>query len=437
MGQHGAGDPETIRRLEEVREEIFAAGDRGIRRAPGRAKRRLAELRAEEAVLLDRLGFDTYSAYIMGISSVRADVDRSNRMARAEDEVARIRAELDELRSGSPGDAELERVAAELEGLVLVASRDLDPTGSLPALEGLDPASRAELVYELIEALRNRRVAPSGVEDPAVRAAADALHTALVEAAPPGPDADAIGPVPPPASAPVEDLLAAADAWSSWQRGIVAWREDAIARLEAIDREIEQVDAGDRSAGDPVAEWAELESALDSALDRLGAAQERVRVPRGSDRRGGTAPRGRARPAQPRAAAAGSDRRSRSGPSRLVGPGVGDPEHRAVRRARGAGHDRPERRGRDDLDRRRDDGQDAHWELLRRLARQRRVSFVGSLPLLVIGVGPSGSRDEVQARLARMSDLVQIVLVSDDDDVAAWVHGLGATASVLDVAPRR
>ena len=65
------------------------------------------------------------------------------------------------------------------------------------------------------------------------------------------------------------------------------------------------------------------------------------------------------------------------------------------------------------------------------------MSFVGSLPLLVIGVGPSGSRDEVQARLARMSDLVQILLVSDDDDVAAWVHGLGATASVLEVAPRR
>ena len=436
VGQHGTGDPETIRRLEEVREEIFAAGDRGIRRAPGRAKRRLAELRAEEAVLLDRLGFDTYSAYIMGISSVRADVDRSNRMARAEQDVARIRAELDELRSSSPGEAELERVAAELEGLVLVASRDLDPTGSLPALGGLDPAGRAELVYELIEALRNRRVAPSGVEDPAVRAAADALHTALVEAAPPGPDADATGPVPPPAAAPVEDLLAAADAWSSWQRGIVAWSEDAVARLEAIDREIEQADAGGRSAGDPVAEWAELESALDSALDRLGAAQERVRAHEAATaevaqlREAELDLRSRERPLLAAIAAAEAAPDVSSAPASAtptIGPSDVPGAQPGAERGSGAATTPTGA----------DDEQDAHWELLRRLARQRRVSFVGSLPLLVIGVGPSGSRGEVQARLARMSDLVQIVLVSDDDDVAAWAHGLGATASVLEVAPRR
>ena len=225
--------------------------------------------------------------------------------------------------------------------------------GALPALGGLDPASRAELVYELIEALRNRRVAPSGVEDPAVRAAADALHTALVEAAPPGPDADAIGPVPPPASAPVEDLLAAADAWSSWQRGIVAWREDAIARLEAIDREIEQVDAGDRPAGDPVAEWAELESALDSALDRLGAAQERVRAHEAATaevaqlREAELDLRSRERPLLAAIAAAEAAPAASSDPASAT-PTTGPSDVPGAQ-----AFDRPERRGRDHLDRRR------------------------------------------------------------------------------------
>ena len=68
----------------------------------------------------------------------------------------------------------------------------------------------------------------------------------------------------------------------------------------------------------------------------------------------------------------------------------------------------------------------AEWAVVARLARQRSVSFVGALPMLVDGVPADPSaRSAVLGRLDRMSDLVQVVVVSDDDAAAEWAAGLG------------
>lgn len=429
-------DPDTVARLEAVRDEIFDVSDRGVRRSPGRAKRRLQELRAEEAVLLDRLGFDTYSAYVMGITSVRADVERSNRVVRAEGEVEQVRAELEELRRGVPDDAQLERVGSELEALVLVATRELDPAAPLPALATMDLESRSELVYGLIEALRDRRVTRSGVEDPAVRAAADSLHAALVDATPRLLEPDEHAPTAPPASAPVEELLAAADAWSSWQRGVAAWREGAERQLDELEAELAELDRQDTSSGAPVAEWAELEAALDAALDRLAEAQERVRVHELATaelaelREAELELRSRERSVLSSIAATEARRPAeRAAPAGAGATGSAEGPSVASSTAEVPGPPAPAVTA--------EPADDAHWRLLDRLARQRRVSYVGALPLLVEGLGPIRSRDLVRARLARMSDLVQVVVLSDDEDDVAWARGLGAAAAVVDLPGRR
>ena len=81
----------------------------------------------------------------------------------------------------------------------------------------------------------------------------------------------------------------------------------------------------------------------------------------------------------------------------------------------------------------------AAWSVLERLAELRTVSHVGSVPLMVRGLvrssGDSGDDDPSAAvldRLGRMSDLVQVVVTTDDAAVAAWASALGPSdASVV------
>ena len=85
------------------------------------------------------------------------------------------------------------------------------------------------------------------------------------------------------------------------------------------------------------------------------------------------------------------------------------------------------------------------WRLLERIAQQRSVGHVGSLPLLVEGLvgpapgqSPAGSPGSIEDRAAlideigRMAGLVQIVATSNDATVATWAAALGPSrASVV------
>src|SRR5690606_34381422 len=104
-----------------------SADDRSALLTSSRGKRRIQELRAEEAVLLDRLGFDTYSAYVMGIPSIRADMERSDRLVTARERVAHAESRLGALRatvqagSGTEGGGELANLLTRAEALLGVA----------------------------------------------------------------------------------------------------------------------------------------------------------------------------------------------------------------------------------------------------------------------------------------------------------------------------
>ncbi|MFN8053311.1 MAG: hypothetical protein U0Q22_17850 [Acidimicrobiales bacterium] len=77
------------------------------------------------------------------------------------------------------------------------------------------------------------------------------------------------------------------------------------------------------------------------------------------------------------------------------------------------------------------------WYVLARLAQQRSVSFVGSVPLVIDDAfvnWPIEALADVFNRLERMGEVIQIVYLTDDPDVGAWARGLGSDrALVLDM----
>ncbi len=68
------------------------------------------------------------------------------------------------------------------------------------------------------------------------------------------------------------------------------------------------------------------------------------------------------------------------------------------------------------------------WYLLARLAAQRNQSFVGSLPLVIVGalddVDDDDGMEHLLDRLERMAGAVQIVHITDDPRILGWADGL-------------
>ena len=74
------------------------------------------------------------------------------------------------------------------------------------------------------------------------------------------------------------------------------------------------------------------------------------------------------------------------------------------------------------------------------MAQQRSLSFVGSVPMLLDEPFVDWPFEElagVLERVKRMSDLIQVIVVTDDVDIAHWARDLGRErASVVDFGPR-
>ena len=78
------------------------------------------------------------------------------------------------------------------------------------------------------------------------------------------------------------------------------------------------------------------------------------------------------------------------------------------------------------------------WYILARLAQQRSVSFVGSVPIVIddaFAQWPMHQISEVYTRLERMGDVIQIIMLTDDPAVADWAGGLGESRALV-IDPR-
>jgi hypothetical protein len=424
-------DPAVVRRLEEVRDEIFGGDERGVRLGSSKGKRRIQELRAEEAVLLDRLGFDTYSAYVMGIPSLaKGDSGGQDRVASARDRLARAERSFESARSAATDAPPLEPLLS-----LLARAESVLGTPTRPGHDLAEPLDLAADVQRIIVRLRAHRVAGSDPNSAEVDDAAAAVAGLL------GVDPS----VDPPGRA--RGLVEAADRWlagSAERAASVARSETVLTRLE---RQLAELDRAPEPERD-VARWASVEADLDAALDRLVDAEDRVRrheesMDRLADLRAEELVL-RERERDLLASLSAED--SASGPSDSEPGTPGPPAPGAPDRFgpspppfRGSVPDAPTPSvpgpsavlsNHVEAARR---PEDPHWSFVARLAEQRAVSFAGSVPMLVDGLPRlEGERERLLERMSAMGDLVQLVVISDDPAVRDWAAAQGpAAASVL------
>ncbi len=452
-------DPALVDRLETAHDEIFELDGKTSRFGAGKLRRRLESLRAEEALLLEQMGFDSWSSYIMGITSaasdpsLRRDFEAAGRAyERAESALATAAAEHSE----APADPRIDEAAAKRASL---ERRVEDLLGHLPD----DPIGALRAVrVEVVQAVTS----PDGGDE----AAASALRSAL----------EGTGAQLPSEDLSLEDLRSIAGGWLETMDTIPGRIAEAQETRDALEAEISELaveldalpepgspddglnatesEAAEASPAEPeVAETAEGGSAVpDAGPDPVllaAIAQARERVAEG-EARVELHERAVARIAELESEGSDLADRVRDLEQRLADhePRVAtllEQRVAARNRLRRAEASRPvhepasweSRLGQGEESPRFLGGsagaEAVEWYVLARLAQQRSVSFVGSVPLVIDDAfvnWPFEAMGELLARLERMGEVIQIVFLTDDPGVGNWARDLGPDrALVLDM----
>ena len=423
-----SADPTAVLRLERVRDEIYELEERGGRLAAVRSKRRIDELRAEEAELLDRLGFDTYSSYVMGIPTARAEAERALRLDAARAKVETMREAVERLRADAPGGAEDQWNDAE-------RSRIIDEAAALLATPAVS-LGRLTTV-ELHELLSSRVLPPPPETSAEILSAAGRLASTMTASGAPAPTT-AVGP---------RAMLVMASDWLGQMEDRDQLLTQLRDRIDEADQELAALDEDARRADDG-GRTADLEAELLVVRQRVAEGEARVArhqaamseladlrtlelelrdrerdlLARIADRErlltvlGADIPPPPAPPPVPPAVVAPPSTESLPVAGTPLGP-----------------TDAGTASATDDL------GRDVdvvwpvnrEWRLLSRLGDVRSVAHVGSVPLLVAGIN-AGSPDTAALlhRMHGMSELVQMLVLTDDERVARWAEGLGPDAGV-------
>ena len=469
-------DRDEVDRLEDAHDALLDAIDKADARFAGsRARERVVALRATEAAVLDRLGFASYSDFMMGNSTVQVDPEKAAALDAAREALAAAEAEWHRLERAT--DDALARAA------VLDHRR-----GLIGRARGL--LSAAVPLGDVPQALRDLRVPATSADVSAARLQA-ALERAGVELG--DEDLDHV------------ELGLIADAWLSEVSSADARRwttqEERIHvedELRALQSEIaaSASDEDGTNEQDPDEDWA---ARLTAVRERVDEAETRWLAHDIADERAAAiradldvattaahAARQAAVGAEEEVAAAGAaltavvereraleDQRARAAADEtevaasievLRAQASADPAtlDAAIESALAA-----QRVVEDALDAEiaavsvldaegqvvaaeverlqeivatqdPDSATEAEvleWYLLARLAAQRSVSVAGSLPLLLDdalrGVDGRGV-DHLLGRLERMAEAVQVIVISDDPVAAAWATAAGpARAAVV------
>ncbi len=455
-------DEGVVDELETVHDEIFDLDGRTSKIGGARIRRRLDELRVREQELLGRLGFDTWSSYVMGISANVADPERHGRFEAARAAFRFAEAELERATAATAGNSEVTGLERERAGL---AAETADLIGGDP---GADPLASLER-FSMPALAPVKAAAPTmSVED-----AATALRYALAGAGTDLPD-----PEPSP-----HELLHLGGGWVDAMGSLPELLSRTEHEFSDVERDIarygaefESLSTGPSAApagrgivepptlalDDPaelvatrarVAELAAAAAEPSGGAERSGAEEHLHAIEiRLRDARATLADRERALAAideqrslaedrlgrledQQRARARSAAETSAPGFGSGFGAGMGfglappsegdEAEESAVGRVGTGGSSGSA-------------GAEAvEWYVLARLAQQRAVSFVGSVPMVLDDSFRGfriGDLSDVFVRLERMSEVVQIVYLTEDPEVGAWATRLGdQRARVLDL----
>jgi hypothetical protein len=406
--------PDDVKELELAHEGVLEAESKSSGRLRRGGSKKLDEAAAAQQVILDRVGFPTWSSYVMGAGLLGID-------PMAEERLERARLDLD---------------AAEAHWAEVAAAIEADPNhrallDRLEAvyLEAFDILGGDDEQADLEHALRAVQV-PRGevTQDELVEALAYQLEIVGL----------ALGPAP-----GIDRVLMAADAFLAEVSALAvrigelnAERDELQVEMSDARHALDTFDAAERAAAEPTIDL--TDGAAPASPDAASPDELAAELQRATEDEAGFAEQLEARlalvDASTRVEALASSRIMRIA-GQLAASEAGAPAPPAepprpsfddnYQIEGGEGRSLPEA---------------IEFYLLARLAAQRAVSFSGSVPLVVDDALAGLDAEVVRSlldKLERMSEAVQIIYLSDDPDIADWVGSVGIQRAAVVAAPRQ
>ncbi len=421
--------PDDVAELEAAHEAMLEADGRGSGRLRRGGSKKLDEAAAAQQAILDRVGFPTWSAYVMGAGLLGIDPIAEERLERARIDLEAAESHWAEVAADIENDPNHKALLDRLESVYLEAFDLLGGDDEQPDLEG---------------ALRGLRVPKAEVsQDELVDALAYQLELVGLDlGAQPGVDRVVLA---------AEAFLAEVKALSERIGQLQAQRDEAQVDLAEANQQVAAHDAAVEAARVAVEATPEptidltdrVELTPDMIVEEVAPLQEpdvdalTRELERANEDEALYADQLEARLALVDAAtqveAVASSRVMR------IAAQLAAAEAEAP-----AGPDEPPRPASDpafDVDPDEASGPEAiEFYLLARLAAQRAVSFSGSVPLIIDEALVGQPDDLVRSlldKLERMSEAVQIIYLSDDLTVAAWADGVGIQRAAVVAIPHQ
>lgn len=383
-------DEEELRALhEEVLEAERKAS--GFRSRSG--QRKLATALALQQEILDRVGYPTWSAYVMGASLMGVDEGAKARLERAEAELVAAEEAWNRISADLEDDPDHQALLDQLEDVEVKAIAVLLENGAAV------PDERENLE----RSLRDLKVpAHSATEDDLVATLSYSLHNLGLQVE----------------SSQPERVLVTAHALLEEFAGVPARLEELTAERRRIEPQL--TDARSRAEAKA---WEDLEAAVDRpASERIAEIEAELVATRAAEEDLGEALEGR----QALVEAATLAERAASRRARATGLAV------LEQNAPAPAFDNDELWFEVDPEA-------IELYLMARLSAIRQVSYAGSVPLVLVDTFrglPEDAVHEVLAAVARMAESAQILLLTDDAAAAAWAVEQGIErAAVVSVAP--
>lgn len=428
LEEEGVGTASAMARLEAAREQV-AAAEKAMRKPElteadrieleaahdavleaekkatrGRNKKRLEEALAAEQAILDRIGFPSWSAYVMGAALMSIDPLAEQRLDRARAELAAAEEHWANVSAIIESDPVHRELLDQLEQVYLEAFDLLggeEPDDLEHALRTLEVPQREISIEELADAL--------------------AYQLELV-GLPVGEDThvDRVTVI---ADAFLEEVGHVGDRMNELEQE----RDAALARVAEIDEQLAALGEEVIDLTDAATERAVLDDATRAELEaELAEVEEDERDHR-------DLVEARESLLETAEAAAASARRRLEELAAELAPSLAD-----VLGVPGVGHAPDSDAAFDDTDDV-DAGPEAvEFLLLGRVASLRNVSYAGSVPLLLDdaleGLDPPDVRHLLD-RLERMADAVQVIYLSDDPVVVGWANDIGFERAAVVAAP--
>lgn len=395
--------PEESSELESIRDRMVEVESKMDSRIGGaKARKEFEQLQAREAEILDRLGYRSWTEYVMGSALLGVDPEAQDRLERARIDVEVRDQRWNNLAQRLETEPEYKEMLDRLEAVYLAAFDMLegrepdDLAGTLRAMTvEVEPMTQLDAASELWDALEDAGVELEGEELPfeAILTAAEEWLGAIRRAEAMRPELEAS------ALELRHDLdvakseLAAAESGTEREPEVPddpRWAA-AVAKVNGANARYERFLAS-RNEVEP------LERALQTAIAAESAAQALVEQ------------------AQARVDhAAVQERATRAALDDVIDALGQDPDVAVVIEAEAGLGLGPDPAGLDMF-------------LLTSLTALRGVSYAGSIPLVldcVLDPYDISDANAALARLEKLSDAVQVIVVTQSDDIALWVDGIG------------